>query len=80
MYNPINWGWGASTYLLRHLGLLALGGGLLHTNNLSLLYHAATSEEASQQQSIHVHTVDGAIVSKSGRKEVISYAVSIDVG
>jgi hypothetical protein len=32
------------------LGLLALGG-FLQNNDLSLLYHAATSQEAGQQQS-----------------------------
>jgi len=39
-----------NTYLLRNLGLLA-SLGFLYTNDLSLLHHAATSEEAGQQQS-----------------------------
>jgi hypothetical protein len=38
------------TYLLGDLGLFALGG-FLQTDDLSLLYHAATSQEAGQQQS-----------------------------
>jgi len=37
-------------HLVGDLGLLALGG-FLQIDDLSLLYHAATSQEAGQQQS-----------------------------
>jgi hypothetical protein len=45
---------GGISYLIGDLGLLALGG-FLQIDDLSLLYHAATSQEAGQQQSNFIY-------------------------
>ncbi len=51
-----------SIYLVGDLGLLAFGG-FLQIDDLSLLYHAATSQGGGPTaKQFHVHTVDGAIL------------------
>jgi hypothetical protein len=69
------------TYLLGDLGLLALGG-FLQIDDLSLLYHAATSQEAGQQQSnfMYVLLMVPLCIRRWSQRGVILRRLSIEMG
>jgi len=67
--------------LLGDLGLLALGG-FLQIDDLSLLYHAATSQEVGQQQSnfIYVLLMVPLCIRRWSQRGVILRRSSIEMG
>jgi len=67
--------------LLGDLGLLALGG-FLQIDDLSLLYHAATSQEAGQQQSnfMYVLLMVPLCIRRWSQRGVILRRLSIEMG